>query len=200
MLLLRSERACLAALSTTILAACALPACTGTVTVAPDEGEGVVLTEDVPNFSWVVPDKLAGMAQPGSSNPLDQDLATLQGHGIRLLVSLTTTPTSADVAAGYDIEILHLPVVDFTAPTLEQLSTFATQADASISASRSVGVHCAAGKGRTGTFLAAWFVFQGMPAEEAIAEVRRLRPGSIETEEQEQAVRDYAEYLASHKD
>ncbi len=178
------------------LAGLVLAGCTGTVTVH-DEVTAAAPVEEVPNFSWVVPDKLAGMAQPGSSNPLDQDLATLQGHGIRLLVSLTETPTSPDAAAGYDIAVLHLPVIDFTAPTMEQLHTFVVQADASIEASLPVGVHCAAGKGRTGTFLAAWFVFKGMTADEAIEEVRRLRPGSIETEEQEQAVRDFAVYLAS---
>ncbi|HCA46062.1 MAG TPA: protein-tyrosine-phosphatase, partial [Armatimonadetes bacterium] len=50
-------------------------------------------------------------------------------------------------------------------------------------------VHCMAGLGRTGTMIACYLVSQGMPAEEAIAEVRRARPGSIQTEQQEQAVR-----------
>ena len=61
---------------------------------------------------------------------------------------------------------------------------------------RAVGVHCGAGMGRTGTFLAAYLVSQGMTAHDAIAEVRRLRPGSIETPAQERAV---AQYEASLK-
>jgi hypothetical protein len=40
-------------------------------------------------------------------------------------------------------------------------------------------------------------VAHGMTAEAAIAEIRRLRPGSIETAAQEQAVRDYAALIAS---
>ena len=40
-------------------------------------------------------------------------------------------------------------------------------------------------------FLAAWYVFQGLEAEQAIAKVRQLRPGSIETDEQIEAVREY---------
>ena len=52
-----------------------------------------------------------------------------------------------------------------------------------------VGVHCMAGRGRTGTMIACYLVSQGMSAEDAIAEVRRARPGSIQTEAQEQAVR-----------
>ena len=55
-----------------------------------------------------------------------------------------------------------------------------------------VAVHCAAGLGRTGTVLAAWFVTQGLSAQNAIARVRRLRPGSVETEEQERAVEEFA--------
>ena len=91
--------------------------------------------------------------------------------------------------------MLHLPVQDYTAPSIDQLAAFVEQAGASIGSSRAVGVHCEAGMGRTGTFLAAWFVAQGMGADEAIAEIRRLRPGSIETEDQEQAVRDFEAYL-----
>ena len=55
-----------------------------------------------------------------------------------------------------------------------------------------VAVHCGAGLGRTGTVLACWFVHRGQTAQHAIAEVRRLRPGSIETEEQAQAVLQYS--------
>ena len=56
-----------------------------------------------------------------------------------------------------------------------------------------MAVHCGAGLGRAGTLLAAYLVSQGCDAEEAMARVRRARPGSIETIEQEQAVREYAE-------
>ena len=54
-----------------------------------------------------------------------------------------------------------------------------------------VAVHCAAGKGRTGTVLAAYLVTQGMTAGEAIRKVRELRPGSVETYEQEQMIREW---------
>lgn len=55
--------------------------------------------------------------------------------------------------------------------------------------SQAVGVHCALGFGRTGTMLACYLVKErGLAAGDAVAEIRRLRPGSIETYEQEKAV------------
>lgn len=57
------------------------------------------------------------------------------------------------------------------------------------SPSQAVGVHCALGFGRTGTMLACYLVKERrLAAGDAIAEIRRLRPGSIETYEQEKAV------------
>lgn len=47
---------------------------------------------------------------------------------------------------------------------------------------------------RTGTLIAAYLVkARGLTVEAAIAEIRRVRPGSVETPAQEAAVRAYAE-------
>lgn len=55
--------------------------------------------------------------------------------------------------------------------------------------SQAVAVHCILGLGRTGTMLACYLVKdKGLAPADAIAEIRRLRPGSIETYEQEKAV------------
>src|SRR5262249_40209056 len=93
----------------------------------------------------------------------------------------------------YGIQALHIPVPDYHAPTQEQLALYVNAVQGWMSAGLPVATHCGAGLGRTGTFLAALFVAQGMDADAAIAEIRRLRPGSIETPEQEQAVRAFAE-------
>lgn len=147
--------------------------------------------EPMPGFSWVIDGELAGMPRPGGVRTLEQDLRFLSEQGIDLLVSLTETPTDPQAVAAQGMDLLHLPVVDFTAPTQKQLADFVTAADAAIARGDSVGVHCAGGKGRTGTFLAVFLVSRGMNAAEAIAEVRRLRPGSIETKDQERAVEEY---------
>lgn len=54
---------------------------------------------------------------------------------------------------------------------------------------QAVGVHCRMGRGRTGVMAACYLVkFQGQSPDSAIASIRRLRPGSIETYSQEKAV------------
>ncbi|MFC1847184.1 dual specificity protein phosphatase family protein [Chloroflexota bacterium] len=55
-----------------------------------------------------------------------------------------------------------------------------------------VGVSCGAGLGRTGTILACYLVSRGYDADAAINEIRKNRPGSIETQEQEDAIKAYA--------
>ena len=58
-------------------------------------------------------------------------------------------------------------------------------------------VHCLGGHGRTGTMLACYMVkYMGRTATEAIEEIRNTRPGSVETEEQEELI---AEYEAAFK-
>lgn len=65
---------------------------------------------------------------------------------------------------------------------------------------QAVGVHCTFGRGRTGTMIAAYFVHSlGISAAEAIAKIRHIRPWSIETIEQEEAVYRYEEHLRGEK-
>ena len=44
--------------------------------------------------------------------------------------------------------------------------------------------------------LATYLVYEGSTAVEAISKIRELRPGSIETTEQEEAIKAYYEYFA----
>ncbi|XP_009075228.1 PREDICTED: dual specificity protein phosphatase 23, partial [Acanthisitta chloris] len=64
-----------------------------------------------------------------------------------------------------------------------------------------VAVHCMLGRGRTGTLLACYLGrARGLAGHDAIRELRRLRPGSIETPEQEQAVISFCQSLSSGED
>lgn len=177
----------IATLQICLLAACQAPP----LSLDGEEDEN----EAMPGFSWVVEHELAGMPRPGGRRDLAQDLAFLKEQRIDLLVSLTITPVGASELLAQDIDLLHLPIKDFAAPTLVQMNTFVETVERQLDEGWAVGVHCTAGRGRTGTMLAVYFVSTGMTAAEALAEIRRLRPGSVETRAQEEAIELYAAML-----
>ncbi|GMV39082.1 MAG: hypothetical protein AMXMBFR64_07980 [Myxococcales bacterium] len=146
-----------------------------------------------PGFSWVEDGVIAGLAHPGAGPLGEARLAWLSAQGVDVLVSLTETPVPPTSVSAHGMTPAHIPVVDFTAPTQEQLDQFVALAQTARDADRPVAVHCAGGMGRTGTFLATWLVAQGMTAEQAIVKIRELRPGSIETASQEAAVATWAQ-------
>jgi len=164
-------------------------------TVEPAESQDTKTGEinSVPGFSWVEQDTLAAMARPGRERDLEEDLAWLQSEGITVLVTLTEEPIPEEVLEKYGMEGLHLPVEDFTPPTLAQIDRFLEEVDRAKSEGVALGVHCTAGKGRTGTMLAAYLVSGGLSAEDAITKIRKLRPGSVETDAQEERVAEFAE-------
>ena len=139
-------------------------------------------------FSWVDRPHLAGLARPDGPD----DLAWLRRNGIDVLVSLTEAPPDRRGVNDAGLMTVHVPIPDMTAPTVRQFELCVETIAKAKRSGMGVAVHCAAGKGRTGTIRAGYFVAAGMPADRAIEHVRDLRPGSIETPEQEDAVRQYA--------
>ena len=119
------------------------------------------------------------------------DLLYLKEQGIRNLVTLTERPLEPEHLESTGVDSLHIPVGDMRAPEMPQLQTFVEHVDACLKDNRPVAVHCLAGIGRTGTFLACYLVYCGATAEQAIVEVRTKRPESIESEKQEQAVHQF---------
>jgi atypical dual specificity phosphatase len=144
-------------------------------------------------FSWVVENEIAGMARP---EPRSEAIwAWLAERNIGLVVSLTTAAPDAGVLARYGLDLLHLPVPDFSAPNQEVIREFLEKARFYRHEGKAIVVHCGAGIGRTGTLIACYLVDKGMDPGEAITKVREARPGSIETPDQERAVRALAERL-----
>jgi len=140
------------------------------------------------SFSWIEQPLLAAMARPESV----EDLQWLRKQGIEILISLTEDPPPRSWVNEAGLMLVHVPVTDMEAPTQEQLDKCVSTILRANAANMGVGVHCGAGLGRTGVIVACYLVAKDMTAKNAVARVRRLRPGSIETEDQEAAVHDFA--------
>ena len=147
----------------------------------------------LPGFSWVDRPRLAALAHPRS----DDDLRWLRRNGIDVLVSLTEDGPPRRWVNDAGLLGVIVPVPDMEAPSDRQLDHLLTTIRKANASGMGVAVHCAAGLGRTGTVLAAYFVASGLPAREALVKVRDLRPGSVETAEQERAIERYARRLAT---
>jgi atypical dual specificity phosphatase len=139
-------------------------------------------------FSWVEKPLLAALARP--SDP--EDFTWLREQGIELLVSLTEEMPRKDWAEAAGLLVFHEPMADMQAPETEQFERAVSAVLRATERGMGVAVHCGAGLGRTGVVLAGYFIAKGMSASNAIAKVRKLRPGSVETDEQAQAVADFA--------
>jgi predicted protein tyrosine phosphatase len=140
---------------------------------------------------------------------LYQGLPLLTPAGVKLIVNLMESPVSAVQApecasceltqVAYDeslfedvrnpdfctnhesMKMLWIPVNDGSVPKYEQIATFLTHVNETIAANGKVMVHCQAGVGRTGTFLAIYLMAKhNLTANEAIAKLRHERPQSMQ--------------------
>jgi atypical dual specificity phosphatase len=142
-------------------------------------------------FDWIEKPFLAAMARPGGAD----ELMWLRAKGIEIIITLTESPLPRHWVNDAGLMAVHVPVEDLAAPSREQLELCIETIRRAKDRQFGAAVHCAAGIGRTGTVLAAWFVSEGLTAADAIDRVRIVRPGSVETPEQTRAVIEFAESL-----
>ena len=82
--------------------------------------------------------------------------------------------------------MLYLPIPDFRVPTRDDLEQAVQQTIAYAQAGHHVVIHCSAGIGRTGLFMA--YLAKrclGLSGTEALQWVRRFIPRAVETPEQQ---------------
>ncbi|HEX5277635.1 MAG TPA: ATP-binding cassette domain-containing protein [Fluviicoccus sp.] len=151
-------------------------------------------------FVWLIPGRLAGTPWPGIVHDTDDDLDALRNVGITRLVSLTEIPFDPIQAGRYGIACASEPIPDMHAPSLTQAIAICRDIDGWIGGGDAIAVHCRAGLGRTGTLLAAYWLWTGhgqYSALEAIEYVRRLESGMIQSQAQVDFLSAFADLLAS---
>ncbi|KAJ3053942.1 hypothetical protein HK097_003015 [Rhizophlyctis rosea] len=154
------------------------------------------------HFSWIDDGMMAGMSAPTEPH----HYRALADAGVGLIVNLTEAPicppspsensiicNSCDFiqephpTSLFDellptdsLHVLHLPIHDGTTPTPSQIHIFLKHARDYIRRGKKVAVHCQAGVGRTGLFLALYILTKhNITAQAAVSRLRRIRPQSM---------------------
>lgn len=154
-------------------------------------------------FLWLLPGQLAGTPKPGVVHDVRYDLEALQSVGITCLVSLTEEPFDASLAAEFGIRCFASPMPDMAPPTLDEGLHLCHAIDQALANGEVVAVHCHAGLGRTGTVLAAYWLWRdggNMGAAQALEDVRQVGPGWVQSLMQMRFLEEFAQVVANGRD
>jgi atypical dual specificity phosphatase len=138
-----------------------------------------------PEHYWAIPNELMAGEFPG------RHLDWLEYRGIEIIVNLTEEPYRA---RGFRVH--HVPLASQVPPEHAEIARACRIIRSALRRGQRAYVHCHAGCGRTGTIVACFLVYHlRLDAGEAMEMVRALRPCSIETDGQEEAVTRWAARL-----
>lgn len=123
---------------------------------------------------------------------LENEMRRLVRHNVTLLVGLIEDTELGcidyedvtDAAERSLIRTTRFPLRDFTAPAPTQEGDWRellSEAARILRQGKSMAVHCMAGDGRSGLLAACLLVDLGLPANEALRQLRAARPQAIET-------------------
>lgn len=141
-----------------------------------------------------------GKKQPNAATgawdrQLDIDLNEIAAWGAVAIITLVEAVELQELqviglgagAEARHMEWLHLPVQDYSVPTSDFEAAWAQVGERIRHRIRSgfhILIHCKGGLGRAGMIAAKLMIELGVPVKEAISQIRKARPGAIETAEQ----------------
>lgn len=147
----------------------------------------------------------------GFQRNVKADVASLAAADTKILVTLCPEAEMKTIGVDFpalrtelvDREIAHinLPIIDQGAPHISPrvVALHVRGIHRALAEGDNVVVHCRGGLGRSGLVAACVLVWDGYTHKTAIAKVRAIRPGAVETEEQESYIEMFAMALVSLK-
>jgi len=132
---------------------------------------------------------------PGRGGHYNEDLAHLRDWKPALVLTMVTQPELVGYGAadlGSDIldsgaRWIHMPVKDMAVPDTSQIEEWHSASKAALAALQGGGrvlIHCLGGCGRSGMAALRLMIEAGEAPDAALARLRSVRPGAVETEEQ----------------
>lgn len=140
---------------------------------------------------------------PGVTSDLERDLSKIKSLGVDTIVCLMEWKEFkrlnildyAKTVQESGMIFYHLPIQDMKIPKKDEIMAFIPDLINSFTNGHKILIHCKEGLGRAGTICACFLTHFDYNYSQAIATVRRLRPGSILTIYQEQFVQSYCRSL-----
>jgi hypothetical protein len=164
--------------------------------ICSDGRNGRIPMASISFYALPVGGGVLGISQmPGRGGDYLGDLDDIRDWRPSIVITLTTLGELVDCGAqtlGADIRAraarwMHLPIQDFGVPDAHFEKTWpdvATQALCALRGGGRVLVHCKGGCGRSGTVALRLMVETGMPIDEALGQLRGVRPCAVETDAQ----------------
>lgn len=145
-----------------------------------------------------IPGKIFRSAMPYSEyDPQGRLIPAYKENNVSMVVMLSSDEEAARVT-GRDLtkiyesegfEVIHLPIQDFGVPAVSKFREVIPIVTSHSESGGNVAIHCHAGVGRTGMFLACLAKSaMGYSPEDAINWIREFIPGAVEMPDQERLV------------
>jgi protein-tyrosine phosphatase len=146
--------------------------------------------------------RLATMPKPRGGDWLEDEIISLRGMGVDVLVSLLTDDEIIEVSladealhcANNRIEFLRFPIPDHSVPPLnEKTAGFIHELWERLAAGKSIAIHCRAGLGRSSMIAACVMVLAGIDPNSVFDLIGAARGFTVpDTQEQRDLVLKFA--------
>jgi len=129
------------------------------------------MTNSEYQLTWITPDLAVGYAPMSYA-----ELESIKSQGVDAIVNLCAEFSDLhEIEEERGFEVYYLPIVDETAPDMEEMEKGLAWLDEAIYLGKKVLVHCRHGIGRTGTFITSYLLRRGLGLKVASKKLKYTR-------------------------